>query len=114
MEMSHRYMSETAAALAGRGFSLERRSMSLGDAPEGPVTCERFELRRGDAERLTLETVFHPDQTEKYYLQLESWHGLSALTAPLDSWKLWPDRVELKLEAHPDTGFGFALVLRAV
>ena len=110
MKMSHDYMRETAAALTAFGFALETTESDYGDGARG----SRYVLRR-ERETLTFETVVHPTEGERYFLEIEAFHGLRTFSLPLDSWKHRPGRIEVKYYALPGTGraLSFTLALEA-
>lgn len=103
-------MAATASGLAEAGFqvSLERDDKHRDDV----LVYERMRwtLLRGDTERLVLEALQYPDGRASFFLELD-FHGLKTHSFPLDSWKLWPERVEFKYYLHPETGQGLTFTL---
>ncbi len=104
-------MAKTVAGLVKAGFrvSLERDNKTRGD-----VTVYerlRWTLTRAKSVQLELEALDYPDGTAAFYLQVTDYHGLSTPSFPLDSWKLWPARIEFKFYTHPESGQGLTFTL---
>lgn len=109
MKMSVTYMAETARAMESAGFELTAEERPL--PGETDAVVHEFRLHRGDDCRLVLQAIEYPGATD-YYLELEEYHGMTSFSFPLDSWKHFGDRVELKYYTHPATSLGLSLTLR--
>ena len=112
MEMTRAYMEETVGAMCAAVFSGPRR-----DAPptrsDGTVLyhVHRFHLVRTPSEEIVLECLVYPDGHETYWLELCRILTISAMTFGLDSWKLWPDRIEFRYYGRGD-GAALTFVLQ--
>ena len=111
MEMSPEYLRKTAHHLKEKGYELREETVSYGEHPQGPCQAQRYILTRPEVQ-LILESVQHPQEGVRYFLELVQYHGLSVTSFPLDSWKFFKDRVEFKFYVLPDTGLGLSFVLR--
>ncbi len=104
-------MAKAASGLVEAGFqaAVERDDKRR----DGPLVYERvrWTLTRGEHEELELEALSYPDGTETFFLRLARFHGMRTHSFPLDSWKLWPERIEFKYYVHPDTGQGLTFTL---
>jgi len=104
-------MANTVAGLVKAGFraTLERDNKTR--AQETIYERLRWTLTGPQDVQIELEALDYPDGTAAFYLQLVAYHGLSTPSFPLDSWKLWPNRVEFKFYTHPDSGQGLTFTL---
>lgn len=104
-------MANAASGLVDAGFHavVERDDKRR----DGTLVYERvrWTLTRGEHEELELEALSYPDGTESFFLRLVRFHGMRTHSFPLDSWKLWPERIEFKYYVHPETGQGLAFTL---
>ncbi|MCH9688240.1 MAG: hypothetical protein K0V04_42810 [Deltaproteobacteria bacterium] len=110
MLVTTEYMAETASAMIEAGYKCELESIDR--LRDGHLIYEgrRWTLRR-DGVVLELEALRYPGGNEVFYLKIVQYHGISASSFPLDSWKLRPERVEFKYYTHPETGIGLAFDL---
>ncbi len=111
MEMSIKYLNETADALEGLGFGVERILEPDAPSGKGVFARHRFVLSRPD-EKLVMEGLVYPDGTVRYYLEFVDFHGIHSFSFPLDSWKHRPERIEFKYYERLDTGEGLSLTLK--
>ena len=104
MKMSAAYLAETAQAFRDAGFDVS--FVQDQDEENGVVHFDRdrHDIRRGEHEHIVLETLTYPNGDEAWWITIEAWHGLTAHSYPLDSWKYRPDRVEFKFAPHPESG----------
>lgn len=108
MQMSLTYMEETVAALATKGYAVERTLQPIDE--EGTVVGHQFVLTKPSVE-LHLETVVHPEVESRYFLEITNYHGLWSHSFELDSWKHRDDRIEFKYQPRPDGTGGLAFTL---
>ena len=109
MEMSLGYMEETVDAMGGKGYAVERLCAHYDDA--STITGHTFVLTRELVE-LRMETVVHPEEGERYFLELVNYHGLWSHCFELDSWKHRPDRIEFKYQPRADGSGGLAFTIK--
>ncbi len=104
-------MANAVSGLVQAGFqaTLERDDKARGE--KKVYERLRWTLTRTMAVQLELEAIDYPDGTAAFYLRLTHYHGLSSPSFPLDSWKLWPDRIEFKFYTHPGSGQGLTFTL---
>ncbi|MBV1860512.1 MAG: hypothetical protein KUG77_19020 [Nannocystaceae bacterium] len=111
MELTTEDLAKAASGLVEAGFQavVERDDKRRDDK----LVFERvrWTLTRGEHEALELEALSYPDDTEAFFLRIVRFHGIRSFSFPLDSWKLWPERIEFKYYAHPETGQGLAFTL---
>jgi len=104
-------MAEAVSGMVEAGFhaSLERNDKHRDET----LVFERWHwtLTRGDTECFELEALRYPNGAESFFLQLVRFHGMRTFSFPLDSWKLWPDRIEFRYYTHPETGQGLTFIL---
>jgi hypothetical protein len=111
MDMTPKYLADAADAFVRHGFALTRTEAVLGQVEGRPCTSTKFELERGDAERLVLEVVDHPVEGHRYFMEIARFHGMRSFSFPLDSWKVRPTTIELKYYALADSGLGLSLTI---
>jgi len=111
MEMSLLYMHETTDQLKEMGFVVVPAQTELGHLEEGSCVSHTFTCTRKN-EELVLETVVHPNEAERYFLQIRNFHGLSTFSFPLDSWKHRSGSIEFKYYSLPEDGRGLSFVLK--
>ncbi len=111
MIVTTEYMASTASAMIEAGYTCELEAIDK--LRNGALVYEgrRWTLRR-DEIILELEALRYADGKEAFYLKIVQYHGISCESFPLDSWKLWPERIEFKYYSHPDTGLGLAFDLK--
>lgn len=110
MQMTPEYFLATGLHLEGQGFARtieEDPTELLG----GKVVSATRQRLVHEARRLVFDLVRDAAGHVRYFLALE-WNGASTFSLPLDSWKYWPDRLEVKFSATPDTGESLSLRLR--
>ncbi|MEM6369718.1 MAG: hypothetical protein AAGD10_02490 [Myxococcota bacterium] len=112
MEMTPAYLEVAAQALREAGFECESTSVGVDEPGSSLEEITRFSLRLGSDRHLVLETLHYGDQPHRYMLSLEAWGGLSFTPFPLDSWKVWPDRIEFKFSVEPRSGLGLSFFVR--
>lgn len=104
-------MAQTVAGMVAAGFEEELEVFTKERGDVLVYTARRWTLGKGPQVELELEVIEYPDGREAFYLALNRYHGLSSFSFPLDSWKLWPDRVEFKFYADPESGQGLTFEL---
>jgi len=112
MEMSAEYLRETAERMRDEGgyeLAVSHREPVSNDG-EVVYHLTRYQLRKGDDRQLALECLEYEAGHVHFYAELLVAGPVRADCARLDSWKSWPDRVELKFYALPDTGRALAVV----
>ena len=110
MQMSPEYFLATTAHLESKGFArqtIEDPAEMLGGCVVGVM---RQVLERGDR-KLIFDLVRDQGGGVRYFLELD-WSGASTFSLQLDTWKHWPDRLEVKFVATPDTGLALSIRLR--
>ncbi len=106
-------MASAVAGLVEAGF---HSSLERDDKTRDEVRIYerlRWTLTR-EAVHIELEALEYPDGTAAFYLALIDYHGLSTSSFPLDSWKLWPERIEFKFYTHPESGQGLTFTIKLV
>lgn len=101
-------MRDTVNYLVSRGYALHEEKASYGSpaAAEG----EKYYLQWSDS-YFVLETVTHQTTGESYFLEIKNHFGMRCTSFPLDSWKFFPNRLEFKFYAQPESGLGLSFVL---
>jgi hypothetical protein len=115
MDMSPAYLTCAAAALAEGGFSHDAVPVDLGLVDGLPCQGTQHRLRSGQSQ-LVLEHIAHPSAGDMYYLEVTNHSGLCLPSFRLDSWKVWPNRIEFKFYETEDgrSGLSMTLALPAV
>ncbi|MCH2110477.1 MAG: hypothetical protein MK135_14235 [Polyangiaceae bacterium] len=108
--MSLDYMEEMVDRLGASLFKTEKKERVIGELPDGDCVSHCFEVHRPE-ERLLFEAVDHPQEGMRYFLEVAEFHGLSSFRLPLDSWKIWPDRLEFKYYSLPENGRAVSFIL---
>lgn len=110
--MSPGYLKEAADWFADRGYVVREEAERFEPDDKGR-RCDvvRYRMQKAD-ERWALECVSHPSAPFRYFLEIENYGALQSPSFPLDSWRLHPDRIELKLGVDAETALGHSFVLR--
>jgi hypothetical protein len=108
MDMTPAYLVKAAEALTKAGFTRAERSLELGPADGGMCRATQHHLTR-EQTCLVLEHVAHPSAGDMYYLEVVGHFGLRMPSFRLDSWKVWPNRIEFKFYETDDGRSGLSM-----
>ena len=111
MEMSLDYMRETVAFMRAHGWAHQREERTMADEPGALQRREVHELRRPDGAHLRLEGLAYEDGSERYYLTLLEFSGLSSPSYRVESWRHRDGRIEFKYYEEHRTGEGLSFVV---
>ena len=109
MQMSPEYLEAAAIAFKERGFTVEVKDEAV-DEEGSPLRSVRKYVIEGGRVSIELECLHYESRTPSYYLSVKEWYGLSFASYLLDSWKIWPDRVEFKFAIDAQRGTGLSIV----